>query len=126
MWLFCCYSFERSYKVLKWKTSCILLNRKMNFALIKTNRNQNWEIPYTELERWKLCFRSYKNHRLKLWGVGSRERKKKVYFVPVIFPEGIFFDISVLSQCMVYWMHFQNLHTLHIRKHYFLPLFAYF
>ena len=80
MWLFCCYSFERSYKVLKWKTSCILLNRKINFALIKTNRNQNWEIPYTELERWKLCFRSYKNRQLKFVRSWIPPKKKEGIF----------------------------------------------
>ena len=75
--------------------------------------NWKWKIPHTVLERQTLCFSSYKNHKLKvkLWWVGARERKKRAFFVPFILSEGIFFNICVLSQCIVYWIHFQNIHT---------------
>ena len=54
------------------------------------------------LERRTLCFSSYKNRKLemKLWCVGAHERKKRAFLVPFILPEGIFFKISVLSQCI--------------------------
>ena len=32
--------------------------------------------------------------------------------MPFILPAGKFFNICVLSQCMVYWIHFQDIHTL--------------
>ena len=75
--------------------------------------NWKWKIPHTVLERQTLCFSSYKNRKLKvkLWWVGARERKKRAFFVPFILSEGIFFNICVLSQCIVYWIHFQNIHT---------------
>ena len=34
--------------------------------------------------------------------VGARERKKRAFFVPFILFEGIFFNICVLSECIVY------------------------
>ena len=69
-------------------------------------------------ERESLCFSSYKNRKLKvkLWWVGARERKKRAFFVPFILSEGNFFNICVLSQCIVYWIHFQNIHTFTYQK----------
>ena len=94
----------------------ILLNKNINF--IKTKRNRKWKIPHTVLERRTLCFSSYKNSKLKvkLWWVGARERKKRAFFVPFILSEGNFFNICVLSQCIVYWIHFQNIHTFTYQK----------
>ena len=59
-----------------------------------------------------LCFSSYKNRKLKvkLW-VGAREIKKGL-FVLFTLSKGIFFNFCVLSQCIVYWIRFQNIHTL--------------
>ena len=76
-------------------------------------QNQKWKIPHTVLERRTLCFSSYKNHKLKLklWWVGAHKRKKTASFVPFILSEGNFCNICILSQCIAYWVHFQNLHT---------------
>ena len=76
-------------------------------------RNQKWKILYTLLERWTLCFSSYKNCKLKVkpWRVGAQERKKRAFFVRFILFERIFLNICVLSQCTVYWIHFRNTHT---------------
>ena len=38
----------------------------------------------------------------KQLSVGARERKKKAFFVPFILSLGNFFNICVLSQCIVY------------------------
>ena len=64
-----------------------------------------------------MCFSSYKNRKLKvkLWWVGAHERKKRAFFILFILSEGNFFNICVLSQCIVYWIHFQK---IHIKKHY--------
>ena len=80
--------------------------------------NWKWKIPHTALERRTLCFSSYKNCKLKvkLWWVGARERKKRAFFVPFILSESNFFKISVLSQCIMYWTHFQNIHTFTYQK----------
>ena len=75
--------------------------------------NWKWKIPHTVLERRTLCFSSYKNRKLKvkLWWVGARERKKMAFFVPFILSERKLFKIRVLSQYIVYWIHFQNIRT---------------
>ena len=116
MWLFYYFNFERNYDVLKSKSPCILLNKNINFN--KQQRNRKWKIPHTVLERRTLCFSSYKNCKLKIklsW-VGARQRKKRPFFVPFILPEGNVFNVCVLSQCIEYWIHFQNIHTFTYQK----------
>ena len=55
--------------------------------------------------------------KLKLWWVGARERKKENIICNVYFVRRKF----VLSQCIVYWINFQNVYILlHIKKHYFI------
>ena len=105
--LFHYFHSEKNYDVLQSKGSCILLNKNTNFN--KNETESKMEIPRTVLERWTLCFSSYKNHKLKLklWWVGARKRKKRAYFVPFILSEGSV-NICVLSLCSVYWKHFQN------------------
>ena len=104
MWFFCYFNFERNSDVLNSRSSCILLNK----TLIKTKQSQKWKIPGTVT----LCFSSSKNRKLKvkLWWPGAREKKESI-FVPFILSERNFFNICVLSRCIVYWIHFQNRHT---------------
>ena len=42
--------------------------------------------------------------------------RKKNFFVPFVLSEGIFFNVCALSQCIVYWTHFQNMHTFTYQK----------
>ena len=42
--------------------------------------------------------------------MAARKRKKGASFVPYILLEEIFFKISVLSQCIVYWINFQDIY----------------
>ena len=74
--------------------------------------------PYTFLERPTLFFSSYKNHilKVKLGWVGAHQREKKAFLVPLILSERILFNIYVLSKCIVYWIHFQKIHTLKDNK----------
>ena len=109
--LFYDFKFERSYDILKSKSSCILLNKNINFH--KKERNQKWEIPHTFLERRTLCFSSYKNRKLK-------EKKREGIFCTIILSKVIFFMICVLSQCILYWIHFQNIRTFTYQNHYFI------
>ena len=46
---------------------------------------------------------------------GSR-KKKDWSFCTVYFVKGNFFNICVLSECIVYWIHFQNIHTFTYQK----------
>ena len=108
-WLFYHFNFEKNYDVLKSKTPCILLNKNINFN--KNEMESKMKNPTHSFKRRTLCFSSYKNGKLKvkLWWVWASERKKRAFFVPFILSEEIFFNICVLSQCiMYYWLHFQN------------------
>ena len=86
--------------------------------MIKTKRNQKWKLPCTVLERRTLCSSSYKNRKLKvkLWWAGFLERKKRAFFVPFILSKENFFNICVLSQCLVCLIHFQNIPTFTYQK----------
>ena len=103
---------------------CRTKNRNFN----KNETESKMENPNAVLERRTLWFSTYKNRKLKvkLWWVGAREWKKREFFVPFILSEGNFFNICVLSRCIVYWIHFQTYMVLHIKKHYFMHFFAYF
>ena len=46
----------------------------------------------------------------------SSPKKKKGIFVPIILPEGNFFKNYVLTKCVVYWIHLQNMHTFTYKK----------
>ena len=74
---------------------------------LKKKWNQKSKIPHTILERRSLGFNSHKNYKLKvkLWWVGARQRITTVFFY-----------ICVLSQCIVHWIHFQNIHTFTYRE----------
>ena len=60
---------------------------------IGSSRTQTSNICFPSASRQPLSFSSSKNRKLKvkLWRVGSRQRKKKVLFVLFILSEGIFF-----------------------------------
>ena len=105
----------------------------MHFAEKNINFNKNeteskMENPTHSFRETNLCFSSYKNCKLKvkLWWVGVRERKNRVFFVPFILSKGNFFKICVLSQCIVYWIHFQNIHTFTYQKTLLHTLFCFF
>ena len=44
--------------------------------------------------------------KIKLWWVGAHERKMRHFLCRLFCPKEIFLDICVLSQCIVYWIHF--------------------
>ena len=52
--------------------------------------------------------------------------KKRAFFVPFILSEGNFFNFCVLLQCIVYWIHFQNIHTFTYQKTLLHTLFRLF
>ena len=111
MWLIYYFHSERNYDVWKSKSPCFLLNKNIN--LIKTKWNRKWKIPQTVLKWWTMCFSLFKNCELKvkLWWAGARKIKKSAFFVVFILSEENFFNICVWSQCIVYWINCQNIHT---------------
>ena len=85
----------------------------------KTNKTESkMKNPSHSFRETTLCFSSCKNHKLKVkpWWVGTHKRKKRVLFVPFILSEEYFFNICVLSQCIVYWLHFQNIYIFIYQK----------
>ena len=99
------------------KSPCILLNKNINFNKNETESNmENSTHSFRETDL--VCFSSCNKRKLKVkrWWVGARERKKRASFVPLILPEGNFFNICVLSQCIKYWIYFQNIHTFTYQK----------
>ena len=85
--------------------------------MIKTKRNRKWKIPNTVLEKQTLCFSSYKNCKLKVKLMSWSSRKKiEVIFCTAYFVRRVFFKICVLSQCILYWIHFQNIQTFKYQK----------
>ena len=125
MWFFYHFNFERNYDALKSKSPCILLNKNINFN--KNETESKMENPTHGLERQTLCFSSYKNRKLKvkLWWVGTRKRKKDFLYRSSC-PEGNFFDICLLFKCIMYWIHFQNIHTFIYQKTLLRTLFCRF
>ena len=70
-----------------------------------------------------MCFSSYKNWKLKVKLMSWSSRKKKeCIFVTFILHKGNFFNIWVLSQCIVNWINIQNIKLLHIKIHYVINL----
>ena len=81
---------------------------------IKMKRNWEWKIPHTIFERETLCFSSYNNRQLQLKLFAKEKRGPSLYHL--FCPKELFFYICVLSQCMVYWILFQNVHTFTYQK----------
>ena len=86
---------------------------------IKTKRNWEWKIPHTIFERGTLCFSSYNNRQLQLKLFAKEKRGPSLYHL--FCPKELFFYICVsfflfISQCMVYWILFQNVHTFTYQK----------
>ena len=86
---------------------------------MKTRQNRKWKIPHAVLERWTMCFSSYKNWKVKSnivmnW---SSRKKKECIFCNSYFVRRKF-NIWVSSQCIVYWINFRILSP--IKKHYLI------
>ena len=97
--------------VLKSKSPCFLLNKNIYFN--KTKHNRKWKIQHTVLKRRTSCF---------------AKEKKRVLLLTFILSEGNFFNMCVLSKCILYWINFENIYTFTffligkklIKKHYFI------
>ena len=117
MWLLYYFNFERSYDILKSRTPCTSLNKNTNFD--KSETESKMENPTHSRRETRLVFQliwelSIKSKTMMSW---SSLKKKEgilcaVYFVRTKF----FWNICVLSQCIVCWIHFHNMHTFTYQK----------
>ena len=116
---FLLFNFKRNYDILNSTSPYILLNKNINF--LKIERNRKWKSRIMVLERRTWCFNS--KLKVKLWIVGACE-KRGPFFVPFILSKGNFSNICVLSECIVYLIHFRNIHTFTYQKTLLYTLFC--
>ena len=71
----------------------------------------------TNLELQLIYESQTKTKTVMSWSSRKKSKGIFVFFLPFILSEGIFFfNICVLFQCTVYWIHFQNIHTFTYQK----------
>ena len=102
---FLLFYFWKDLWHLKSKSPCILLNENINFN--KNAAESKRENPTPSFRETNLVLQLIWESQIKSKTVMSWSS----LFVPFILSEGIFFNICVLSQFIVYWIHFQNKHT---------------
>ena len=126
MWLFCYVNFERSYDVLKSKNPSILLNKNINFN--KNETESKMENPAHSFRETNLVLQFIWESQIKSKTVmsWSSRKKKEDIFCTAYFVQRNFFSICVLSKCIVYWIHFQNIHTFTYQKTVLYRLFCLF
>ena len=122
VWLFYYFNFERNYDVLKPKSPCILLNKNINFN--ENGTELTMENPTHGFRETNLVFQLLKESKIKSNTVMSWSpwKKKEGILLCLLFcPKDILLNICVLSQCIVYGIHFQNIHTFaHQKAYYFM------
>ena len=95
---------------------CILLNQNINF---NKNKKESKMENLTHIFREKnLVLQLIKESQIKCKTVVSWNLRKKEEwtFCTVCFVWRNIFNIFVLSQCIVYWTHFQKIHTFTYQK----------
>ena len=116
MWLFHYFDFERNYDVLKLKSPSILLKKNINFH--KNETESKMENPTHSFREKNLVLQLIYKSQIKSKNVmswSSRRIKEGIFFT-VYLSERNFFKICDLSQCIVYWIQFPNLHTFTYQK----------
>ena len=116
VWLFYYFYCERNYDGLKLKIPSFLLCKN-----IKINKNKaEWKMEYlthsfreiTHVLQFALEWR-IKSKTPMSW---SSRKKEESIFCNVYFVRRTFFNIWVLSQCIVYWINFPNIYTFSCEK----------
>ena len=104
----------------------ILLNKNINFNKNKTEskmQNPTHQFKETNLVLQLIEESEIKSETVMSW---SSWKKKEGIFVPFILSKRKFFSICVLSQFIVYWIHFQNKYTFAYQKTILHKLFCLF
>ena len=123
MWLFYNFSFESNYDILKSKSPCILLKNFNKSETESKMENPTHGFRETNPVLELMQESQSKSKTVMSWGL---RKKKEGIFLPFILPEGNLFKICVLSQYIVYWIHFQNIHTFTYKKAFLLALLCLF
>ena len=109
--LFYYFNSERNYDVFKSKSPCFLLNKNINFTKMKWNRKHSFREKNVVLQLIKESQIKSKNcDELDL------AKEKRGHFCAAYFVRRNYFDSCVLLQCIVYWIHFQNIYTFIYQK----------
>ena len=118
VWFFYYFNIEINYDVLKSKSPCIWLNKNTNFH--KNETKSKIENPTN------LVLQLIKESQIKCKIVISWSSWKiRGHFLYRLFcPKEICVNICVLSQCIAYWIHFQNIHIFTYQKVLFHRYFA--
>ena len=85
------------------------MNKNINF-----NKNETESKIENPTSSFKVT--NLRKLKVKLWWVGACKRKMRAFLYRLFCPNEIFFNICVLSQCIVYWIHFQNINTFTYQK----------
>ena len=106
----------KAVMTLKSKSWCILLNKNIKFNTNGTKSKT--ENPTHSFRGTNLVLQLVKESQIKSKTVLSWRlwKKKKGIFCTNNFVRRDFFKIYVLSQCLVYWIHFQNIHIFTYQK----------
>ena len=111
--------FERNYDVLKSKSPRILLSKNINFN--KNETESKAENPTHSFRDMNLVFQLTWESQIKRKTVmswSSRKKKRGIFF-----PSERNFNICVLSQCIMYWIRFENIHTFTYLAGFWIPLY---
>ena len=123
MWLFYYFIFESNYDILKSKSPCILLKNFNKSETESKMENPTHSFRETSPVLELIQESQFKSKTVMSWGL---RKKKEGIFLPFILSEGNLFKICVLSQYIVYWIHFQNIHTFTYKKAFLLALLCLF
>ena len=105
------FNFQKNCDGFKSNSPCILLNKNINF-----NKNEK----ESKIENLTHSFRETNLVLQLIWASQikskimiscSLRKKNKCIICTIYFVRKKFFNICVLSQCILYWIHFQNIHT---------------
>ena len=112
---------ERSYDVLKSKSTCILSNKNINFN--KNQTESKMENPTNSFRKTSLVLQLMQESPIKSKTVmswSSRKRKRGLFLYRLFCPKAVFlrFVFHLNVQCVEH--NFRRYILLHIKKHYFI------
>ena len=111
------FNFEQSYDVLKSKSSCILLNKNINFN--KNEVESKMENPTHSFRETNVVLKLIQESEIKSktdeLELAKEKRRHFLYrlFCPNFF---LLLKICVISQFVVCWIYFRNIHTFTYQK----------
>ena len=106
--------FQRNFYILKSESLCSLLNKNMNFN--KNETESKLENPTHRSREINLVLQLVLKLQIKSTTMMSWSSQKSTFFATFILSEGNFFNIYVISQCIVYWVYFQNTYPFTYQK----------